>query len=290
MAKGKKRVGVQKRQLTQRLDTRSAALQGNESWLDRMAEFGHAMHGAPKPQWMSERFLQKFRDSLVARNDEVEEILRKLEDKGTFQEMEAAGGVSLSGNARGYLARELWYAQNLPLDLTMVRRNRQKLAKKMEALAEEIEAELNPLDFVRGSPAVQLPLLLREFAQELDRPINVQTFFRFPGPQPSDLSRAQPHAEGRRGRRVREQDDHMIKRVAELYHLIGGRVAVGGGPFSKLLRVVWEAMPEGTRCASANTFVRRAKKLRLKLQELLKTLPRGWQQKALLTLPFDCPF
>ena len=137
---------------------------------------------------------------------------------------------------------------------------RQKLAKKAEAMAAEIEAGLSALDFLFDSPSKELPRLLREYAQKLNR-----------------ISGAWAREKGRSGRRAREQDDWVIEVIAEVYHRIGGRVAVSQtGPFARVLKVVWEdALPANNRSASAETFVRRAKILLPKLREMTKRLPRG---------------
>jgi hypothetical protein len=184
-----------------------------------MAEFVAASD--VRPEWMPIWIHEQHVDSLNEERDHHEEVFLKLEDNGTFQKLETAGGLPLCPEARGQLATALAFARCFPLGVGSRQRQpkREKLAKKAEALAAEIEAELTVVDYLFELPAIELPHRLRQYAQRLDRTIGDETLFQLPGPELNELlisMRAQTRERRPLGRHSRDQDDWVIEVAAEL--------------------------------------------------------------------------
>jgi hypothetical protein len=156
---------------------------------------------------------------------------------GIVKQLEHSCALTLDSEARdalvGLLVFLVLQGDSSSPDGSTLRR-RTKLARKAERLASEIEADLDFSDFSFRNPVTDLPERLRFFAQ-----------LRTPG--------------RRRGRPSRDYNNFAIDKLAVFFHQVGGEVAVGGGPFTKFLKIVWEVLPPDKRCASANTFARRAK-------------------------------
>ena len=60
-------------------------------------------------------------------------------------------------------------------------------------------------------------------------------------------------------RRFRQEDDQLIQAVADLYRLIGGRVAISDdGPFARFPGAFHDELPRDRRAASQRALIRRA--------------------------------
>ncbi len=227
-----------------------------------------------------------------------------LEEDGFFDKLKDAGGHALSQEARfevssivgtGYV--ELFDRRHREDEL----RKRRLNAKVAELLADRIEEELQQYHFWIRHPMTELPLRLREYAQQqypcIPEEVLEKTLFDTPGPELSSLllsvREAQEELEAKKAKKTKKPgphpknyNDRIIEEVAKLYHQIGGRVAVGGGGFSKFLKVIWEALPADLRCKTAAEFVRRATnserkdKHLPKLGSLVRGLPRDLTEKG----------
>ena len=172
-----------------------------------------------------------------------------LEEDGFFDKLKDAGGHALSQEARfevssivgtGYV--ELFDRRHREDEL----RKRRLNAKVAELLADRIEEELQQYHFWIRHPMTELPLRLREYAQQqypcIPEEVLEKTLFDTPGPELSSLllsvREAQEELEAKKAKKPgphpKNYNDRIIEEVAKLYRQIGGRVAVGGGGFKHI--------------------------------------------------------
>jgi hypothetical protein len=227
-----------------------------------------------------------------------------LEEDRFFDRLEKAGGHALSDLARHTMSVIVSAANARAFDRRHqedMLRKRKFNAKLAELLANRIEEELDVFHTWLRHPMTELPLRLREYAQQqypcIPQEALQETLFDTPGPKLGSLllsvREAQEELEAKKeekakklGAPPKDYNDHIIEETAELYHRIGGLVAIGGGPFSRFLTETWHMLPANLRCRTAAEFVRRARnhdrqrRGLKKLNSIVRGLPRDLTEKG----------
>jgi hypothetical protein len=214
------------------------------------------------------------------------DVLDRL-DEAFFDNLAKIGKRPLSHEARETMRGwftcypAMAHGAQKPTDETRRRRNEMRaLAKRARRMASEIECvgeahrpdrlvdHLPPA--LRDHPET---VILLESLQPFSRPLelalalhqfaNEAEMVAFEPPRPL-------------GNRERMEDDVLIRFLAEVFHRVGGRIAVSEtGPFAEFLRAVWQVLPDDVRGKSAETFVRRAGSMIGDLKNRMRDLPRN---------------
>lgn len=176
-----------------------------------------------------------------------------LDDK-FWAELGKQGKVHLTEEAKADIASVLIiWSEIKQLDRRCAMHKRRDelsaLKKYCDSLAEMIKATQNGVGarFILPDCADRLPADLRELSEYCSSMLGL-------------------YLEGTSGRpRTEFRTDELIFQLARAYYAAGGKPRIGGGPFTRFLRVVWGRLPREL-WPSEGAFVRRAKALRPKLR------------------------
>jgi hypothetical protein len=190
----------------------------NASW-DEQADFAESLRLIDEAEGTLATGLMSLADNdlaaLAGRRPLDDDFQRRLRN-AFWDELEKAGERPLCEKARAFIQGvivryDLW---DRPPERKKVAKVRESRAKKLEALAAEIEADPLAIYFLNDvggdarppeRAAVDLPIRLRAYAEWM-----------------------LCHPSGQVGRRYRDEDDMLITMAADIYHRIGGRVVRPG--------------------------------------------------------------
>jgi hypothetical protein len=169
---------------------------------------------------------------------EVDRVHRRLEESGAFDRMAEASGLPLREFDRWLIAT---YIEGYETEANWNRSGRKQRLKAQRKLVRDAESLAARLEADQWSSSAETAAAsLRDYAA-----------FQ------KDVDNRLPHLHGNRSRM---EDDVLISCIAQAYIGIGGRIGISSnGPFTRFLRVVWEALPRGCRPSSAERLVARTK-------------------------------
>lgn len=146
--------------------------------------------------------------------------------------------------------------------------NPERAAKKyseISAMAENLSARLDS-EWPRGSPPAEMDFecIAGRSPDELANALaGLVSGLR------SEIGRINRAA--RRGRKRQKHVDTLIFQMAGVFADAGGKITIGGGPFTKFLSVVWDHLPRYARPITREAFIERAQGLLPNLKGRIRT-------------------